>query len=242
MAGAVRAAHSTPSGIRRAPRSAPGCSRPARAAGILPLLHRTGDQKHEENSSARCRSRTSTVSTIAHLARCHAARMSQGYRGRCRSSSSRAGSPIRRSAESRRRQALRAAAQAARQAAALGARGGSRVPRDHGAARTPACRSRRPIALCQDESVIGTAFYIMDYVAGRVLWDPSLPGMSRERARRHLRGNQSRHRAAAQSGLSAAIGLGDYGKPGSYLERQIGRWTQAVPRLRDRAASRRWSS
>src|SRR5216684_4100412 len=37
----------------------------------------------------------------------------------------------------------------------------------------------RPHALCEDESVIGTAFYVMDYVEGRVLWDQSLPGMTK---------------------------------------------------------------
>jgi aminoglycoside phosphotransferase (APT) family kinase protein len=39
----------------------------------------------------------------------------------------------------------------------------------------------KPYALCEDESVIGTAFYIMDYVQGRVLWDPALPGMESAR-------------------------------------------------------------
>src|SRR4026208_1002701 len=38
----------------------------------------------------------------------------------------------------------------------------------------------RPHVLCEDESVIGTAFYVMDYVEGRVLWDPALPGMTKE--------------------------------------------------------------
>ena len=44
----------------------------------------------------------------------------------------------------------------------------------------------RPHVLCEDESVIGTPFYVMDYVEGRVLWDQSLPGLSKRGARRDL--------------------------------------------------------
>jgi aminoglycoside phosphotransferase (APT) family kinase protein len=79
--------------------------------------------------------------------------------------------------------------------------------------------------LCMDDSVIGTAFYVMDYVEGRVLWDQSLPGMSRgERAA--IFDEMNRVVAALHQVDYTAIGLGDYGKPGNYLERQISRWTK----------------
>ena len=46
------------------------------------------------------------------------------------------------------------------------------------------------LGLCEDEAVIGTAFYVMEYVEGRVFWDPTLPGMSARGARAHLRRNE----------------------------------------------------
>jgi aminoglycoside phosphotransferase (APT) family kinase protein len=83
----------------------------------------------------------------------------------------------------------------------------------------------RTYALCTDESVIGTAFYIMDYVEGRVLWDPQLPGMEPgERAA--IFDEMNRVIAALHRVDYAAIGLADYGKPGNYFQRQIDRWTR----------------
>jgi aminoglycoside phosphotransferase (APT) family kinase protein len=83
----------------------------------------------------------------------------------------------------------------------------------------------RPHLLCEDESVLGTAFYVMDYVAGRVLWDQSLPGMSPP------------ERAAIWDELNdviarlhrfdyRALGLETFGKPGNYIGRQVARWTR----------------
>jgi aminoglycoside phosphotransferase (APT) family kinase protein len=83
----------------------------------------------------------------------------------------------------------------------------------------------RPQVLCEDESVIGTAFYVMDCVEGRVLWDQSLPGMTKT------------ERFAIWDELNTvisrlhtidyrAVGLETFGKPGSYIERQIGRWSR----------------
>ena len=79
--------------------------------------------------------------------------------------------------------------------------------------------------LCEDERVIGTAFYAMDLVDGRIFWEAQLPGLSRE------------DRAAAFDSMNVtiarlhsfdpqAIGLGDYGKPTSFVERQVGRWSK----------------
>jgi aminoglycoside phosphotransferase (APT) family kinase protein len=77
--------------------------------------------------------------------------------------------------------------------------------------------------LCEDESVIGTAFYIMDYVEGRVLWDQTLPGMTKAQ-RRDIFDEQNRVIAALHQVDYNAVGLSDYGKPGSYIERQVNRW------------------
>ena len=77
--------------------------------------------------------------------------------------------------------------------------------------------------LCEDDTIIGTAFYVMDYVAGRVLWEPSLPDMRKEQRGAYF-DELNRVVALLHSVDYAAIGLGDYGKPGSYIERQINRW------------------
>lgn len=83
----------------------------------------------------------------------------------------------------------------------------------------------RQYALCLDEAVIGRAFYVMECVEGRVLWDQSLPGMSPgERAA--IYDEQNRVIARLHTLDYAALGLGDYGKPGNYFARQIERWTR----------------
>jgi aminoglycoside phosphotransferase (APT) family kinase protein len=83
----------------------------------------------------------------------------------------------------------------------------------------------RPHALCEDDSVIGTAFYVMDYVEGRVLWDQSLPGMTK--AQRGEIWDELNRVIAQLHGLDyRALGLEDFGKPGNYIERQIARWTK----------------
>ncbi len=93
-------------------------------------------------------------------------------------------------------------------------------------------------ALCEDESVIGRAFYVMECVDGRVLWDQSLPGLGNAE-RGAIYDEMNRVLAALHSVKPAAIGLADYGKPGNYFERQIGRWskqyqasiTQPIPEM-----------
>ena len=80
-------------------------------------------------------------------------------------------------------------------------------------------------ALCGDESVIGTAFYIMDYVKGRILWDPALPGMA-PAERGAIFDEMNRVIAALHSVDCAAVGLAGYGKPGNFFERQIARWSK----------------
>ena len=79
------------------------------------------------------------------------------------------------------------------------------------------------LALCEDESVIGRAFFIMSFAEGRVLWDQSLPGMGRAE-RGAIYDDMNRVIAALHCVDAGAAGLTDYGKPGNYFERQIARW------------------
>jgi aminoglycoside phosphotransferase (APT) family kinase protein len=79
--------------------------------------------------------------------------------------------------------------------------------------------------LCEDESVIGRAFYIMEFMAGRVLWDQSLPDFD-PAGRRAIYLEMNRVIAALHTVKFAERGLADYGKPGSYVERQIARWAK----------------
>jgi aminoglycoside phosphotransferase (APT) family kinase protein len=83
----------------------------------------------------------------------------------------------------------------------------------------------RPYVLCEDETVIGTAFYVMEYVEGRIYWGPLMPGVSPE------------ERFAVYDAMNATLarlhmldheklGLVDFGKPGNYIGRQITRWTK----------------
>jgi aminoglycoside phosphotransferase (APT) family kinase protein len=83
----------------------------------------------------------------------------------------------------------------------------------------------RPWGLCTDEGVIGTMFYVMDQVEGRILWDNALPGLSPER-RRAIYEAKIDTLAALHRIDPVAVGLGDYGKPGNYFARQIDRWTK----------------
>jgi aminoglycoside phosphotransferase (APT) family kinase protein len=79
-------------------------------------------------------------------------------------------------------------------------------------------------ALCMDDAVIGSAFYVMEHVEGRILWELSLPGAApSERAA--IADEMNRVIAALHKVDPAAVGLADYGKPGNYFARQIGRWT-----------------
>ncbi|MFM1991826.1 MAG: hypothetical protein RJA99_4783 [Pseudomonadota bacterium] len=83
----------------------------------------------------------------------------------------------------------------------------------------------RTFGLCEDESVIGRAFYVMDCVEGRVLWDQSLPGMS-PAERGAIYDEMNRVIAALHRVDVAKVGLQDFGKPGNYFARQISRWSK----------------
>jgi aminoglycoside phosphotransferase (APT) family kinase protein len=83
----------------------------------------------------------------------------------------------------------------------------------------------RMILLCEDPSLLGTIFFIMEFAEGRSFWDPALPGLpNAERAA--LYAEMNRVIAALHSVDYAAIGLADFGKPGNYFARQIARWSK----------------
>lgn len=82
----------------------------------------------------------------------------------------------------------------------------------------------RALHLCQDESIIGSMFYLMEHVHGRVFWDPAMPQLDAA--------DREPHYEAIISTLAAlhavdveAVGLGDYARPGNYFERQLTRWS-----------------
>ena len=78
--------------------------------------------------------------------------------------------------------------------------------------------------LCADDSVIGSMFYIMELVEGRSLWDGALPGMTPPDRRAHYDAMVDTLAALHNTDYGAA-GLGEYGRPGNYFERQVARWT-----------------
>jgi aminoglycoside phosphotransferase (APT) family kinase protein len=79
--------------------------------------------------------------------------------------------------------------------------------------------------LCEDDSVIGSIFYVMEFIDGRVMWDPALPEMNAEQ-RTAIYNEMNRVLAALHSVDINTAGLSDYGKPGNYFERQLGRWSK----------------
>ena len=79
--------------------------------------------------------------------------------------------------------------------------------------------------LCTDEDVIGSIFYVMDMVEGRIFWDATVPGISNaERAAIFDAMNETIARLHMVD--YEAVGLGDYGRPGNYFARQIARWSR----------------
>ncbi|MEH6758419.1 MAG: phosphotransferase [Parasphingorhabdus sp.] len=79
--------------------------------------------------------------------------------------------------------------------------------------------------LCTDDSVLGTWFYVMEMVEGRIFWDATVPGVPTEE-RAAIFDAMNETLAKLHSVDYEAVGLGDYGRPGNYFERQIGRWTK----------------
>jgi aminoglycoside phosphotransferase (APT) family kinase protein len=95
----------------------------------------------------------------------------------------------------------------------LGALAGSAIP------------VARPLHLCSDDAVIGSMFYVMQYVPGRIIWDPALPDLTPAQRGAHYAAALDALVALAQLDV-AAVGLSDYGKPGNYFARQVARWSE----------------
>jgi len=83
----------------------------------------------------------------------------------------------------------------------------------------------RMLCYCDDPSVIGTAFYVMEFVEGRIFWDPSLPELTHG-DRASVYADMNRVVAALHRLDYKALALEDYGRPGNFLQRQIARWTK----------------
>ncbi|MDJ0907991.1 MAG: phosphotransferase family protein [Woeseiaceae bacterium] len=81
----------------------------------------------------------------------------------------------------------------------------------------------RPYVLCEDDEIIGTTFFIMEFVDGRIFWDLDLPDCEKEE-RAAIYDSANATIAQLHSYDWEALGLSDYGKPGNYFERQISRW------------------
>ena len=80
-------------------------------------------------------------------------------------------------------------------------------------------------ALCEDDSVIGTSFFVMEYVEGRIFWNVQLPELEPSE-RRAIYEELARVLAAIHSVDLGAVGLSDYGRPDAYVQRQVKRWTK----------------
>ncbi len=83
----------------------------------------------------------------------------------------------------------------------------------------------RMLAYCEDASVVGTPFYLMEFLEGRVLVDQALPGMAAEE-RTAIYREMNRCIAALHSVDYKSVGLGTYGREGGYFGRQISRWSR----------------
>ena len=83
----------------------------------------------------------------------------------------------------------------------------------------------RALALCEDESVAGSVFYLMAHVEGRIFWNPALPGSTREE-RAGIYDAMNRGLAQLHAIDVAKVGLSDFGKPGNYFARQTQRWSE----------------
>ncbi len=80
--------------------------------------------------------------------------------------------------------------------------------------------------LCEDETIIGSMFYVMEYMDGRVFWDATLPELDSNEERAAIYEEMNRVLAELHNVDIDEVGLSDYGRPGNYFERQIGRWTK----------------
>jgi aminoglycoside phosphotransferase (APT) family kinase protein len=82
-----------------------------------------------------------------------------------------------------------------------------------------------PVLYCPDESIAGTAFYVMGFVDGRVFWEPSMPGSNPDE-RAAVYDHMNATMAQLHNVDPAAVGLGDFGRGENYVARQVERWSQ----------------
>lgn len=82
------------------------------------------------------------------------------------------------------------------------------------------------LALCEDDGVIGSAFYIMEFLDGRIFWDQRLPEVADPAERAAIFDSMNAVIAALHSVDHERLGLGDFGRPGNYMTRQIARWSR----------------
>ena len=83
----------------------------------------------------------------------------------------------------------------------------------------------RVYALCEDDMVTGSAFFVMEFLDGRIFWDPRLPGLP-VAERRAMFQSMNTVIAALHSVDHAAVGLAEFGRPGNYMARQVARWSR----------------
>ncbi|MEO6400590.1 MAG: phosphotransferase [Vicinamibacteria bacterium] len=93
----------------------------------------------------------------------------------------------------------------------------------------------RPLLLCQDAAIIGTDFYVMNHVDGRIFWDPTLPEIPVSGRRAYFDAMNDAI-ARLHTVVPQEIGLGDYGRSDGYVARQIARWSKQY--LADEVAGR----
>jgi aminoglycoside phosphotransferase (APT) family kinase protein len=98
-------------------------------------------------------------------------------------------------------------------------------------ARVPDFPVPEPLVMCEDREILGSMFYVMSHVPGRVFWDCRMPGLSTaERAAVFDSANETLARLHCVD--YASLGLADFGRPGNYFERQISRWSQQYEQSR----------
>src|SRR5271167_2977166 len=83
----------------------------------------------------------------------------------------------------------------------------------------------RVYALCEDDAIIGSPFYVMEFLDGRIFWDQRLPGLA-PTERRAMFDSMNAVIAALHSVDHIAIGLDEFGRSGNYMARQVGRWSR----------------
>jgi aminoglycoside phosphotransferase (APT) family kinase protein len=82
------------------------------------------------------------------------------------------------------------------------------------------------VLLCEDASIIGTPFYVMEHVEGRIFREPTLPGATDREERSAIFDAMNETLTRVHKVDWQSLGLGDYGKPGNYMARQVGKWTK----------------